>query len=215
MSVINKVQEKYNAMAVFPYGSSVYKNKKPEDLDLIIVTNKDYFQEKLKYDDLIIEVSNFSKGEFLQKRHEHDIAIMECLFIQHPDCFVDPSFAQVLNAINISPNKLRNSVSQKSSNSYVKAKKKLLVEEDLDINRSLKSLWHSIRMIDFATQLVKHGCITDEKSCNHYFDQIQKDYLIHGRNWEKIHEKYKPIQNEFMKELRKHCPKLTNGNKYN
>ena len=62
--MINTIKDKYNAAAVFPYGSAVYKNKKPEDHDFIIISDKDNFQESFILNEIKIEVTNYSNEDF-------------------------------------------------------------------------------------------------------------------------------------------------------
>jgi len=77
----------------------------------------------------------------------------------------------------------------------------------------LKSLWHSIRIVDFGTQIAKYGFIKDYESVNHYYNKINNDYLkfdsfeIRKDFWDFIHNKYKPIFNNYLKEFRKFAPK--------
>ncbi|KAG2379112.1 hypothetical protein C9374_007750 [Naegleria lovaniensis] len=49
----------------------------------------------------------------------------------------------------------RRPFSRKSANSYVKCKKKICVEKDLKVG--LKSLFHSLRIVMFAIQILKFG----------------------------------------------------------
>lgn len=205
--MIKDIIAKYQPIAVFPYGSVVYQNKKPSDFDFIIVSDNDYFQEKYNHKGVDIEISNFSKDGFLEKLHQHDISILECLLINHSQQYQSPEFTTMLNGFSINKNALRDSISQKSSNSYVKAKKKLIIDEDFDLNVSLKSLWHSLRMVDFGIQIAKDGKITNPHSSNNYYDQISKDYLLYNNDWSKLHEKYKPIQNKLLSDFRILCPK--------
>lgn len=207
MNMIQEIKEKYNAIAVFPYGSSVYKNKKPSDLDFIIVSDTPYFQDKFEIDGIDIEVSNYSKEEFLKNLASHDISVLECLYINHEKKYVDPSFSLELDRFSLNKSVLRESISQKSSNSYVKAKKKLILEDDFDLNVSLKSLWHSLRMVEFGIQLAKEGKIINPQFSNDTYDMITKDYLIFNNDWSKLHEKYKPIQNKVLSDFRLLCPK--------
>lgn len=205
-AMINELKEKYNALAVFPYGSNVYKNKTPEDLDFIIVSDKPYFQEQFEKDNIKYEISNYSKDEFLARLQEHEISVLECLYIPHKEKYLDPLLSREIEGFTLDKEKLRESCSQKSSNSYVKAKKKLTVEEDFNLSVSYKSLWHSLRILDFGIQIAKTNKINPE-SCNELYDQVIKDYLFMKNDWSKLHEKYKPIHNSISSEFKQECPK--------
>jgi hypothetical protein len=204
--MINELKEKYEALAVFPYGSSVYKNKTPEDFDFIIVTDRPYFQEQFEKNNVKYEISNYSKEEFLQRLKEHEISVLECLYIDHKDKYLDNSLRKEIESFTLDKEKLRESCSQKSSNSYVKAKKKLIVEEDFNLSVSYKSLWHSLRILDFGMQIAKTNRINPE-SCNDLYDNVIKDYLMMNNDWSKLHEKYKPIHNSIASEFKQICPK--------
>lgn len=203
MSLVQAVAKHYNAIAAFPYGSAVYLNKTPDDYDFIIVTDSN-FQEQIVINGFDCEVSSYSKDEFLKKLQSHDIALLECLLIEHSD-FVNN--IPETNDFQIDLGLLREAISQKSSNSYVKAKKKLIVEEDFDLKVSFKSLWHSLRIADFGLQIATSGKITNPQSVNSYYPEIVQDYFDSNNDWAVIHQKYKPIHNKTMSLFREKCPK--------
>jgi hypothetical protein len=98
--------------------------------------------------------------------------------------------------------KLRHSLSAKSSNSFVKAKKKLTIKKDFDLNLGRKSLWHSFRIIDFGIQIIKYNKIIDYKSMNDLFNDIMQYY-----SWIDLFEEYKIKYNNLLTEFRKLAPK--------
>lgn len=204
--MINTLKNKYNALAIFPYGSAVYGNKKPDDFDFIVVSDKPYFQETFEENGIQFEISNYSKDEFIQRLKEHEISVLECLYINHSTSFVSPEIKKEFDSFVLNKEKLRESCSQKSSNSYVKAKKKLIVDEDFNVSTSLKSLWHSFRILDFAKQIVVDSQINPTK-VNDLYDDISKSYLITQNNWDSLHEKYKPLYNKVASEFKALCPK--------
>ncbi len=211
--MINKIKEKYNPSAIFPYGSSVYQNKIPEDYDFIIVTDNSYFQEAFEDNGIKFEITNYSKEEFINKLKDHEISILECIFIKHKNFYISDTIKDVIINFSLEKEKLRESCSQKSSNSYVKAKKKLIIDEDYNVNVSLKSLWHSFRILDFAKQLATNSEI-DPLSVNNLYDEIVKDYLMYRNDWDKLHEKYKPLHNKVASEFKLICPKNNNHLKF-
>jgi len=213
--MINEIKEKYNALGVFPYGSTVYGNKKPEDFDFIVVSDNPYFQEQFKKNGQDFEISNYSKEEFIKRLNEHEISVLECLYIDHKDKYIDTLLKQEIDLFMLNKEKLREACSQKSSNSYVKAKKKLIVPEDFNLSVSLKSLWHSIRILDFGLQIATSGKI-DPTTCNDRYDEIVKDYLVFNNDWTKLHTKYRPVYNEIASNFKLACPKKINmTQKYN
>ncbi len=202
---IQKIKDKYNPDAAFHYGSFLYKNKRPSDYDFIIVTDKDYFQESFELDGVKFEVTNYKKEQFLELLKQHEISILECIFI-NSEKYLSEEIKNHFDNFKIEKEQLRESLSSKSSNSYVKAKKKLIVEEDFDLNVSLKSLWHSFRILKFGIDIAKQGKINPE-CCNDLYEQIKMDYIIFNNDWNKIHTKYKPMYNELASEFKLICPK--------
>lgn len=209
--MINTIKEKYNAFAIFSYGSAVYENKKPADYDFIVISDKDYFQESFIHNGINLEISNYNQKEFFNLLNDHDISMIECIKIDHPKKYINNEITNLVKNFEISKDKLRIAISSKSSNSYVKAKKKLIVEEDFDINISLKSLWHSFRILDFGIQIVEKGFI-EPTSQNKLYDEILKDYLLLGNNWESIHDKYKKEHNKLNSQFKLLCPKQIKNN---
>lgn len=94
--------------------------------------------------------------------------------------------------------KLRHSLSAKSSNSWVKAKKKLTVEQDYDLNVGRKSLFHSFRIVDFGIQVASNGRIIDYSSCNYLYSEIISLY-----EWTDMFDTFKVRYNKLMSEFRK------------
>lgn len=104
---------------------------------------------------------------------------------------------------------VRVNISKKCSNSFVKAKKKLLVQKDYDPYISMKSLWHSIRIYDFASQYAKNGRIVDFDSCSELWNEIADDYASHDVDEliELIKTKYKKKQNRAASVFKIYYPK--------
>ncbi len=117
--------------------------------------------------------------------------------------------------------KIRQSFSKKASNSYVKCKKKFVVESGKErVGR--KSLWHSLRIILFGVQVATHGYIYDYTEANKYYKDIVLNYLpeddesfqkeeLIGQDenewvWEQYKKKYGVIKNNLMSTFREACP---------
>jgi len=99
--------------------------------------------------------------------------------------------------------KVRQQFSKTASNSWAKAHKKMTVEKDLDRRCGMKSLFHSLRILNFAIQVCENGYIYDYTQANHYWWDIYAE----DSTWEEYKEKYKPIYNELRSKLAVLAPK--------
>lgn len=195
--ILNKTKlDIRNLIAVYPYGSRVYLTaRKNSDYDFIIITSK---KTNEQYSDSLININFFTPQEHQIRLNEHEISALECYFLpQEQKLFDKGNFTFKLDLAT-----LRKSLAAKSSNSWVKAKKKLTVEKDYDINLGRKSLFHSIRIIDYGIQIAKHGAIVNYGSCNALFEEIMNCYT-----WTEMFEQYKERYNKICSEFRVVAPK--------
>lgn len=188
-----------NIIAIYQYGSYVYgTNSEKSDKDLIVVleeVNKSHdIVNQLRKD---YDVNIYSKIEFEKLIKDHEISALECLFLE--DKFI-LKYQQW--EFNLDVPQLRNSISQKSSNSWVKAKKKFIVEKDYAPYIGQKSAWHAIRMLEFGTQIAKHGRIIDYTTENNLLKEILK-----YDKWEDIDSKFRKQYNETASIFRQYAPK--------
>lgn len=165
---------------IFPYGSVVYKtNHAQSDQDFIIITDEEISAADLE------NVNNtfYTPDAFISMIQEHHVSSLECIFsIENP----------FLQHFHLNRSKLRHAFSQKASNSYVKAKKKLTVEVDQEyIGR--KSLWHSLRILDYGTQIATQSKIVDFCSVNNLYHDIVNT----NKSWPELEKTYKPVYNSF------------------
>jgi hypothetical protein len=138
------------------------------------------------------------ESDFIEMIREHRIFALEALF---QDCC-----HRYLIHFNLDRWKLRQEFSGVSSNSWVKAKKKMTVEKDLDMRCGAKSLFHSIRILMFAVQIAKWGRIVDYKCGVELSKEIMED-LNNGFGWEDFNKKYKPIWKKWHHDMVELCPK--------
>ena len=175
---------------VYPYGSRVYGTQREDsDWDFICVQ-----ETKTEYPDSSINV--FTPKEFQDLLSVHEISALETLW-------VEPLKANMDFAFELDLSKLRISVSAKQSNSWVKAKKKMQQGDNLI---GVKSLWHSLRILGFGTQIASDGKITNYSQDNHIWEEIHQDYLG-GFRWEDFDAKYRPLHLSKSTLFKKMCPK--------
>src|SRR5690606_13231950 len=117
--------------------------------------------------------------------------------------------------LKLNLSKLREGFSRKSSLSWVRAKKKFVLNgEDIYIGR--KSLFHSLRILLFGIQVVKKGYIFDFTEGREYYDDIVRSEVPNGtvcqskltreELWKVYSKKYKPIYNKLHSEFKKMTP---------
>ena len=204
-----------HVLCAYMYGSRVYGNyKKDSDYDYIVVISRDYSLDKatpksfdteagMQFSDNLINVNLYFIDEYRKRITDHEPSALECVFL--PEEFILKScpipeqdyFDDVLDL-----GKLRHAFSAKSSNSWVKAKKKLTVPDSYNDLVGKKSLWHSLRLLDFGTQIANYKRIIDYASCNYFYDEV-----MYCKEWVEMFEKYKKTYNSMCTEFKKVAPK--------
>ncbi len=196
MNFKSTVEKNPNIICAYIYGSQVYQtNTEKSDHDFIcVVRDKEANNPLSQFGD----VTTYTVEEFQNLVNQHEISVLECLFLK------DEFVIKQEHTFDFSLNKeaLRNSISAKSSNSWVKTKKKFIVEEDFNPYVGKKSAWHSLRILNFGTQIAKTGKIEDYSQCNDLFKKV-----MDCNSWDEINEKFKATYNEMASEFKKHAPK--------
>lgn len=187
-----------NIINIYQYGSRVYGNyNNSSDYDFIVIVSD---KTNNQFSDRLININYFTPEEHQNRLDEHEISALECHFA--PDEFIIHETMRFRFDLDL--NSLRHSLSAKSSNSFVKAKKKLTIEKDYDLNIGRKSLWHSFRIIDFGIQICEKGTI-DYSSMNELFKEIMMSYT-----WSDLFENYKQDYNKIVSRFRILAPKEIN-----
>lgn len=197
-NIFDKLKEltiiKYN------YGSFVYgTNDEFSDKDYIcVIEDTDIIPEnEFQINHEGNDYTFIKESKFVDDIKKHDITALECIFLT-PDMFNGDNDRFLIH-FRYDENKLRASISAVCSNSWVKAKKKLTVEKDFDFRKAIKSLFHSIRIYDFGSQIAKRGKIVDYSSCNDlWLNMLSKET---STDWNYYREKYKPIWNKYHSEF--------------
>jgi len=187
----------YRATNVYLYGSRVYGTQSPtSDYDYLMVTDIEEPYVQFKRGEF--NLTAFSLDEWQKRLEEHEISALECLYLPADTVFKNDREWPV----EIQQHTLRRAVSAKASNSFVKAKKKMTVEND--IYTAKKSLFHALRIPMFGKQLAEFGRITDYSAANKYWHLI-RDCAIN--DWSYYKKKYQPVYNNLMSEFRKAATK--------
>lgn len=180
---------------LIPYGSRVYgTHSDKSDYDFMaIVSRCASTGTEFRHDNVNIHI--YTMDDWREQLKAHKIHTLEGYF--HPDKQVRKRYDFKLDL-----SALRNELSAKSSHSFVKAKKKIDKEKDYYVG--WKSLFHSLRILNFGTQLAKFGEIKDFGAANHHWFDILGSQQY---GWDYFKEKYQPIYNDLATEFRKVAPK--------
>lgn len=191
-----------NAVAAYICGSTVYRtNNSDSDIDCVVITQSYDFESFVIGN---IDCKYVSLKNFKLLLEAHEISALECLFLDDNFILISPKI-ELEFSINL--NKLRHSISEKASHSWVKAKKKFISPyENLDneIYRGKKSLYHSLRIISYGIQIAESGRIYKYNVLHDEFCDIISD---NSNEWKHYDDKYRTMFNSMMTKFRKLAPK--------
>lgn len=192
---------------IYVFGSRVYETHSDNsDWDIIVVANNSVESIEIKSD--LYNIHIYTPKKFQEDLDWHMPKNIECYFA--------PSWAKLQERIKfdftLDIKKLRHSTSHVSSNSWVKSKKKLEIG---DYHIGIKSLFHSLRIPMFSTQLINTGHIdftsanfiwnklnrVDENWC-HYSD-LPSANSYKSWNWEELDLEFRELRNNILTEFRK------------
>jgi len=180
---------------IYVFGSRVYKtNSENSDWDIIMVANNSVEAIELKLEKYNIHI--YTPDKFKEDLEWHRINNLECIYA--------PTWAKIQENIHydldIELPKLRHATSHISSNSWVKCKKKLEIGE---YHTGIKSIFHSLRIPMFATQVATTGTIYDFEEANYIWDKLVSKIW----NWDELDLEFRELRNSILTEFRKVCEK--------
>ena len=194
---------------VYMYGSRVYGTDRPDsDYDYIVVADT----ETKKIDGITgkingkeVNITAYSPKEFQAQIDNHEISVLECYFLNQGEKKKDECVLkeELRFSFELDKGKLREAISAKCSNSWVKAKKKLTVEADYDELIAKKSLWHVFRMYSFGVQIAESGSIFDYHRTHRMLEEILND----SADWEELQGKWQLVRNAFATDFKACAPK--------
>lgn len=190
--------------AVYPYGSRVYGTESPQsDYDYIVVASGKGVNDGQQYDsyDKTLSVHVYDSEHWQDLLDQHKIMAMECQFIRNSG--YSPILENRKFKFTLNKSVLRSEISAKASNSWVKCKKKLEVENDYYIG--IKSLFHSFRIPYFGLQIAQTGEILYYHEANPLWNHDFKRLLISKPSWSWIKETYQQQHNKLLTEFRKYA----------
>lgn len=197
-----------NVLNIYQFGSRVYGSHNPNsDWDYIVVS-------KLYFDPEDINIHVFTEAQYQLALNRCDIQALECQY-----CDDEFKLKETIKfKFKVVKSELRRSISTIVSNSWVKGKKKLIVTGDYDQHLALKSIFHSVRILDFGIQIATDDRIVNFCSMNYFYADLRKLAETYQRDelWNKIDEKYRGFYNTQSSVFKSLCPKdLTETNNKN
>jgi len=184
------------AKNIYIFGSRVYgTHSEGSDWDIVIVGNSSVESIEIKHG--LYNIHVYTPNKFQKDLDWHMPKNLECHFA--------PDWAKLKECIKfelkIDLAKLRHAASHVSSNSWVKAKKKLQAGE---YNTGVKSLFHSIRIPMFAAQIADLGRIEDFRRANWVWNRIsEKEW-----SWEDLDAEFRQSHNAALTDFRKKAGKI-------
>lgn len=179
---------------IYRYGSRVYGthgNKSDEDFIVVLTEGESQW---ILADGVDLHIYGLAKFE--EKLAEHHVPFLECYFL--PD---ELKSETVRSKFTINLTLLRNACSALASNSWVKAKKKIIQGDNY---LGLKSLFHSLRILDFAIQMAQDKQIGNYASMNSVWNEIKE---LESPEYATLKERYQELYNKKASQLRSLCPK--------
>lgn len=212
---------------IYAYGSHVYgSNNKDSDVDYIVIVDNMVVSEK-QVSVKGIDFNIYTEKKFREKLDNHDIDALECYFLYGNSSvnhnIILTSQTELFKDFKIDLSKLRSSISAISSNSWVKAKKKIILEHDRNIDIGIKSLYHSLRILEFGCQIAAHGKIVNYGALNvlkselifnsnlfiakNAINYISNPQVVCEELWKYLNDTYKDSYNTLATAFRKLAPK--------
>ena len=191
-------------LGIYIYGSRLYGNDtENSDLDYVIVVSDEvslFPNDYGQWESEDLDLHFWTESGYKIALENHDIMALECYFQEDPIMKYEVNFKLNLQM-------LRKSISSVTSNSWVKAKKKITLKDE-DSKVGLKSYYHVFRILDFGTQIAKYGKILNY-SYYGAMSPVRDKNIENIRNpkWEYWDKKLKPLYNARKTEFKKYAPK--------
>ena len=180
-----------DALNIYHYGSFVYGTfqKKISDYDYIVILKDEFFElDKQQYEHENCQYSFYIASTWQRMLNNNEVVAIETFFLNKKYIVKETKVFET----NIDIKKIRENFSKTASNSFVKCKKKLTVSESFNPRIAKKSLWHSLRIIDFGIQVITYGEIKNYSNLNYLYDEIVN---CDNNDWDYYHKKYKLLYN--------------------
>lgn len=195
---------------IYLIGSRVYQTHRPDsDFDYLILLRGTGEIKEIETPEMSLHL--VPEDRFLQALIDHEVEFVEALF--HP-LKEEIKLSFTLSSLNKS--KLRSSFSRKADHSYVKGKKKIIIEaqnpnlteeeREAELFRGRKSLFHAFRILEFGIQLATSNQI--DFNCADLWKEFSSfDFSSGEESWKQWEAIFRPRFNQKKSQFRICCPK--------
>lgn len=154
---------------IYVFGSRVYGTySDTSDWDIVVVGSSMNEHTEFKPSETDgLNVHLVTPDFFIKNLNRHEMHYLECIY--SPEEFKNEKI-DYLNSFKLNIDKLKNMSYGESFKAWKTAKSFM---EDGDYYRGKKSLFHGIRILDFAIQISTHNKIVDFASSNDFWDEIK------------------------------------------
>jgi predicted nucleotidyltransferase len=184
------------AISAYVYGSRIYGTYTDEsDWDISLIAKNSVESIEIKSDKYNIHI--YTLDRWIKDLEWHNPKCLECHFAPENAILLEEHRHKLILELP----KLRHAISHTSSNSWVKARKKI---ESGEYKIGIKSLFHSIRIPMFGSQIAKNSRIDDFSCAN----KLWKDLCSEEWDWESLDKEYHQMRNNVMSNFRNLAQKL-------
>lgn len=193
------LEHKYNItsdkiLGVCEFGSATYGTQtEKSDYDFVAIVDMD--DGYIQFESPDVDIHIMSKHHYLSKLESHDIMALEVHF--NPNQLKKYAVDFTINKV-----KLRHKISAVVSNSWVKAKKKVNLENE-DTYVGIKSCFHAIRIARMGTLIANDEKDIFPQSNVVLWNNILQDANNSNYDWDTLNTIYKPLLNVALSEFRK------------
>jgi predicted nucleotidyltransferase len=178
---------------IYIFGSRVYGTYTiNSDYDIIVLANSMFLNHEIYEHNYNVHVT--TPDSFEDQLRQHDIHCLECIF--------GPSSAQVKIEIDYLPKlqmktgQLKKMIISQSSWAWTKAQKRI---EKGNIIGGAKSLFHSLRILNFGHQIMRFGKIIDFSLANEIWKELRDSEDL---EWNQYQQKWMPKRRGMIKEMK-------------
>lgn len=192
---------------IYLIGSRVYQTHRPDsDFDYLLLLRGTGEIEEIETPEMSLHL--VPEDRFRQALLDLEVEFVEALF--------HPLKEEIKLEFSLNKSKLRSSFSRKADHSYVKGKKKIIIESqnpslteeerEAELFRGRKSLFHAFRILEFGIQLATSNQINF--NCSDLWNEFSSfDFSSGEESWKQWEAIFRPRFNQKKSQFRLCCPK--------